>query len=113
LFNATAKLYNYFQYYDFGNPRLLRQDFIKSCDGGVCSDSIKVLLQSLSGELDPDCDMLAALYDGYPDQGFYQGHRDYMTNVAAYVLDIAMLGITAQSGYMSFNNANTETWRIE
>ena len=95
--NATSKLYEYFAYYDIGNPRYLRLDFMNQCKNDTCSKAINTILDSIDGNFESGigCDLMTSLYDAQPDRGFYQGHRDYLVNVGAFVINLATLGITA------------------
>lgn len=63
------------------------------------------LLDILSGN-DEGCDLLTILYDGMPSEGYYLGNRDIVTGIGAIMLDMAVIGVTAQSGYKSFETLN-------
>ena len=99
--NSLDMLNNYFKYYSIGNPKVLRQQFIDSCAEGICLDALNGLFDSLTGDFELEtnsCDLLVGLYDGYPNQGFNQGHRDYSTNIGVFALNLGIIGVTLQSG---------------
>lgn len=111
--NGTAKLFNYFYYYNLGNPRALRNEYVKACDNGVCGQGALVLLQALTGDYGgaEGCDLLQAIHDGLADRAFYQGHRDALANVAGFTLNLAALGLSAHSGAMTITTGNADQWR--
>jgi len=69
--NATEKLFNYFYYYNLGNPRVLRNEYVKACDNGVCGQAAMALVQAITGDGSQGCDLLQAIHDGLAERAFY------------------------------------------
>lgn len=84
------------------------------CAKDVCLKAFKGILDSLTGDFEyGGCDLMTALYDGFPDIGFYQGHRDFMTIISVYHYSLGVLGLTLQTGYKSFDTNNIDQWITE
>ncbi|CDW77846.1 UNKNOWN [Stylonychia lemnae] len=112
--DSFQALEDFFQYYTFGNPQYLQEQFMLSCDNNVCSNAIMSLISSMIGDfekVEDSCDILSALVDGSSDRGFYQGHRDMFTSVAAFGFSMMVMGVTMQSGYQTISESDYGQWK--
>lgn len=86
--------------YDLGNPSILRQQFLDTCSNERCDKAATSLLNFLSGQYENNnCDFLQAVYDAYPEKGWYSGNREQVLNIGAFMFELAVIGVTVQGGY--------------
>lgn len=90
-----------------------KQNFINACNSvnglSICEIAARNLYQYVAN-LDPTCQMMTSLYNGYVPGGYFQGWRDQVATKGAYLLTLANLGLTATSAWTTVTTDVTEVW---
>ena len=110
---AAKKLNAYLANQDSDLADVYLQAFMDECDNAKCDDATAALAASITGNSGLfGCDMMAILYQGDVNGGYYVGWRDQVASKAAYLLSLVNTGVTVQSAYLTIETQNESAYRV-